>query len=98
MSPLGFLTGVLLGSATAIAVVLTMILAIFALNLRGQPAVAAEFPALLTAAGLFTLLAGSAAAAFLGLQRGRAWRWYAQAAMWLALAAIGWYYWPDGSA
>jgi hypothetical protein len=43
------------------------------------------------------VLAGIAAAAFSGLQRGRPWRWYAQAALWLALGLTGWYYWP-GSA
>lgn len=96
MTPAGFLTGVLLGSAAAIALVLAMIVAVFALNLADQPALRHEFPSLLAALALFAVLAGVAAAAFLGLQRGRPWRWYAQGAMWLVLAAIAWYYWPPG--
>ena len=96
MTPAGFLTGVLLGSAAAIALVLAMIVAVFALNLGDQPVLREEFPSLLAALALFAVLAGVAAAAFLGLQRGRAWRWYAQGAMWLVVTAIAWYYWPPG--
>ncbi len=94
MGPLGFLTGVVLGSATSIAVVLAMVVVIFALAPGAQPSVGREYPGLLAAAGLFGLLAAMAAAAFVGLQKGRPWRWLAQAAMWIALALTGWYYWP----
>jgi len=94
MGPLGFLTGVVLGSAASIALVLAMVVVIFAFSAGGQPALGREYPGLLTSAGLFTVLAGLAAAAFVGLQRERAWRWAAQGAMWLALALVGWYYWP----
>ncbi len=97
MRPLGFLTGVVLGSAASIALVLAIIVVIFALSIGRQPAVGREFPSLLTAAALFALLAATAGAAFVGLQRERPWRWFAQAAMWLALAAVGWYYWPATS-
>lgn len=96
MGPLGFLTGIVLGSATSIALVLAMVVVIFAFSAGAQPAIGAEYPVLLATAGLFALLAGIAAAAFAGLQRHRPWRWYAQAAMWLALAILGWYYWPNG--
>lgn len=98
MGPLGFLTGVVLGSAASIALVLAMVVVIFALSPGNHPAIAAEYPTLLGSAGLFAVLAGFAGAAFAGLQRQRPWRWYAQAAMWLALALICWYYWPQGSA
>ncbi|MGQ0384641.1 MAG: hypothetical protein ACT4UP_08190 [Gammaproteobacteria bacterium] len=96
MGPLGFLTGVVLGSAASIAIVLAMVVVIFALTAGGRPALGAEYPALLAAAGLFALLAAVAAAAFVGLQRGRPWRWPAQGAMWLALILIALYYWPRG--
>ena len=96
MRPLGFLTGVVLGSAAAIALVLLMVVAVFALTARQQPALGAEYPALLAAAGLFAGLAAAAGTAFVGLQRERSWRWAAQAVMWAILAAIGWYYWPAG--
>lgn len=98
MSPLGFLTGVVLGSAASIALVLAMVVVIFALTAGGHPAVGREYPGLLTAAGLFGMLAVAAAAAFVGLQRSRSWRWLAQAAMWLVLLLVAAYYWPDSAA
>jgi hypothetical protein len=98
MGPLGFLTGVVLGSAVSIALVLAMVVVIFALSPGAGPAIGTEYPRLLVTAGLFAVLAALAGAAFAGLQRKRPWRWYAQAAMWLALALLGWYYWPQGAA
>lgn len=95
MGPLGFLTGVVLGSSASIALVLVMVVVIFTLSGDGQAAVGREYPGLLFTAGLFALLAALSAAAFLGLLRARSWRWLAQAAMWLALAGIAWYYWPE---
>ena len=94
MGPLGFLTGVVLGSAASIALVLLMVLVIFALSAGVQGALLREYPGLLAAAALFALLAAVSGAAFLGIQRERPWRWFAQAAMWLALAGIAWHYWP----
>jgi len=95
MGPLGFLTGIVLGSAASIALVLLMVLVIFALSTGAQVALGREVPDLLAAAALFALLAAVSGAAFVGIQRERRWRWLAQAAMWLALAAIARHYWPD---
>jgi hypothetical protein len=97
MRPLGFLTGVVLGSAGSIALVLAMVVVVFAFAAGGQPAVGIEYPGLLAAAALFGLLAASAAAAFAGVQLRRPWRHTAQALMWLLLVAIAWYYWPAGA-
>ena len=94
MKPLGFLTGVVLGSAASIALVLVMVVVIFAVTASQQPSVSREYPGLLVAAGLFAVLAAAAGAAFVGQQRERHWRWIAQAAMWLTVAAIAWHYWP----
>lgn len=94
MGPLGFLTGVVLGSAASIALVLLMVLVIFVLSAGTQGTLGREFPGLLAAAALFALLAAVSGAAFVGIQRERPWRWLAQAAMWLALAGIAWHYWP----
>lgn len=96
MRPLGFLTGVVLGSSASIALVLVMVVVIFAFSAGGQPAVGREYPGLLASAGLFGILAATAGAAFVGLQRERRWRWAAQGGMWFVLAAIAWYYWPAG--
>jgi hypothetical protein len=97
MGPLGFLTGVVLGSAASIALVLLMVLVIFALSAGAQAALGREYPGLLAAAALFALLAAVSGAAFVGLQRERPWRWFAQAAMWLVLGAIAWHYWPGAA-
>jgi hypothetical protein len=97
LRPLGFLTGVVLGSAASIALVLLMVVLVYAFAGGRHPAIGGEFPGLLAAAGLFALLATAAAAAFVGLLRERPWRWAALGAMWLMLAAIAWYYWPQGA-
>jgi len=96
MRPLGFLTGVVLGSAASIALVLLMVVLTLALAASRQPAAGHEFPGLLATAALFGILAAVSGAAFVGLQRERPWRWFAQAAMWLWLAGITWYFWPAG--
>jgi uncharacterized membrane protein YoaK (UPF0700 family) len=94
MRPLGFLTGIVLGSAASIALVLAMVVVIFAVTAAQQPIVSREYPDLLVTAGLFAVLAAAAGAAFVGLQRERSWRWIAQVVMWLLMAAIAGYYWP----
>jgi hypothetical protein len=96
MRPLGFLTGVVLGSAAAISLVLLMVVLTLALSASREPEIGHEYPALLVAAALFGGLAALAGTAFVGLQRERPWRWAAQAAMWLLLAGIAWFYWPAG--
>jgi hypothetical protein len=98
LSPLGFLTGIVLGSAASIALVLAMVAVIFALTAGGQPAIGQEYPGLLAAAALFGMLAAASALAFVGLQRHRPWRWPAQAAMWIALLLVALYYWPAAAA
>jgi hypothetical protein len=97
MRPLGFLTGIVLGSAASIALVLLMVVLTLALAATRQPAASHEYPGLLASAALFGILASLAGAAFVGLQRERRWRWIAQAAMWLWLAGITWYFWPAGN-
>ena len=96
MRPLGFLTGVVLGSAAAISLVLLMVVLTLALSGGQAPEISREYPSLAATAGLFGALAALAGAAFVGLQRERPWRWAAQAAMWLLMAAIAWYFWPTG--
>lgn len=83
-----------MGSAVTIALGLAMTLAVF-LILSGQhPRLAHEYGTLLQSFALFFVLALAAAYAFVGLLRHRSWRWYAQAATWLMILGIGFYYWP----
>jgi hypothetical protein len=91
---MGFLTGVVLGSAGSIATVLAMILVIYLMISGDHPQVMEEYAGLLRALLLFVGLTAVSAVAFLGLQRRTGWRVSAQLAMWLSLLAVGWYYWP----
>ena len=96
MRPLGFLTGVVLGSAAAISLVLLMVVLALALSAGQSPEASREYPSLVLSAGLFAALAALAGTAFVGLLRERPWRWIAQSAMWLLMAGIAWYFWPTG--
>ena len=98
MGPLGFLTGVVLGSAASISAVLAMVLVMFLLVSSDHPALVQEYRPLVHAVILFGLLAVVAGLAFFGLQKRRRWRWLAQGAMWASLAAIAWSYWPSDAA
>ncbi len=95
MGPLGFLTGVVLGSAVSISAVLAMVLVMFLVVSSDHPSLIQEYRPLVRAIVLFGVLAVLAAAAFVGLQRRRRWRWLAQGVMWAALVAIAWSYWPS---
>lgn len=94
MGPLGFLTGVVLGSAVSIAGVLAMVLVMFLVVSSDHPALMEEYRPLIRAVILFGILAAVAGSAFFGLQKHRPWRWAAQGAMWLVLLAVAWSYWP----
>ncbi len=95
MGPLGFLTGVVLGSATAISVILSMVLVMFLLSASSHPALTEEYAPLGKAVVLFAILAVIAAAAFISLLRRLSWRWIAQFVMWATLVGIAWSYWPE---
>lgn len=94
MGPLGFLTGVVLGSAASISGVLAMVLIVFLAVSSDHPALLQEYGPLLRAIVLFGVLAAVSGAAFFGLQRHRSWRWAAQGVMWATLAGVAWSYWP----
>lgn len=98
MGPLGFLTGVVLGSAASISGVLAMVLIVFLVVSSDHPALLQEYAPLVRAVLLFGVLAAISGLAFVGLQKNRPWRWLAQAAMWAALAGIAWSYWPSPAA
>lgn len=83
-----------MGSAVTIALGLAMTLAVFLILSGTHPRLAHEYGSLLTSFGLFFVLALAAAYAFIGVLQSRSWRWYAQAATWLMILAIGFHYWP----
>jgi len=94
MQPLTVITGILLGSSAAIASGLAVVLFLFWLLADDYPRLHAEMPSLLSSSAIFAVLTALCAISFLGLVKNRAWRWLAQVAMWLALAGVGWFFWP----
>jgi hypothetical protein len=95
MSPLAAFTGIIMGSAVTISLGLAMVLVVFVVLSGEHPRLTAEYGTLVRSFALFFVLALCAASAFIGQVRLRSWRWYAQAATWLAIASIAVYYWPD---
>ncbi|MFZ8964035.1 MAG: hypothetical protein ACO4AL_06185 [Steroidobacteraceae bacterium] len=95
LGPLGFITGVVLGSAASISAVLAMVLVVFLVASSDHPSMVGEYRTLVVAVIQFGILAVAAGVAFATWQRDHRWRWQAQAAMWLLLAVISWSYWPQ---
>jgi hypothetical protein len=94
MSPLSVLTGIIMGSAVTIAIGLAMVIVVF-LSLSGdQPSLNREYGHLLTSFGLFLALSFVSGYAFVATLKRPRWIWLAQAATWLGVGAIAWYYWP----
>lgn len=94
MQPLTVITGILLGTSAAIAAGLTVVLLIFFILADDHPRLAVEFVPLRASAAIFLVLTMVCAASFVGLVRRTRWRWLAQTAMWLGLAATVMYYLP----
>jgi len=94
VQPLSVLTGILFGSAAAIAFGLAVSV-IVSLAVSGEsPQLAAELGALWIHTLVFIALTGVCGLGFYGLVKQARWRWFAQGAMWLALAAVTRFYWP----
>jgi hypothetical protein len=94
MQPLSILTGIILGSVASIAFGLAVSVLVSVIIGRDAPQLAAELGALWKHTLVFTALTAVCAMGFLGLIKGTRWRWYAQCAMWVALAAVVYAYWP----
>lgn len=94
MSPLIFITGVILASAASIS--LGLLVTLFVVMVLGDefPRLASELRPLLASSAVFAIMTAISALSFLGLVRRRRWRWYAQASMWLALVGVILYFLP----
>ena len=88
------MTGILLGSCLSIAFSLGAVLIVFTVLGDDHPRLEREFPSLLASFAIFSLMTAICAASFYTLIRQHRARWAAQATMWIALFATGWYYWP----
>ena len=95
MRPLAVLNAIIFGSAAAITFGLLGVVVIFLVLKGDNPELSQEFPALLQGSAAFTVLAAVSGASLWGLLKALKWRWWAQAAMWLAIGGIALLYWPE---
>lgn len=94
MRPLSVVTLIILGSSFAITFSLSAVILVVLLLGPEHPRLQNEFEPLLASLVLFLGMTAIAAASFYTLIRNHAARYWVNAAMWLALVGVGYYYWP----
>lgn len=94
MQPLTVVTGILLGSAAAIAVGLSVVMLIFFLLGGQHPQVTAELGPLAANTLIFLAMTAVCAASFISLVKQRRWWWIPQAGMWAGIVLVVFYYLP----
>ncbi len=92
--PFTVLLGIILGTLFAIFFCTLIVGLVFWLLGDEEPRVASEVGSLIEIVGIFAVLTIFAAGSFIGSLRRASWRYATLAALWLGLAATGWYYWP----
>jgi hypothetical protein len=94
MRPLSVVTLIILGSSFAITFSLSAVIFVVLVLGDEYPRLQREFDALLKSLVLFIGMTAIAAASFYTLIKNHAARYWLNAAMWLALVGVGYYYWP----
>lgn len=94
MRPLSAVTLIILGSSFAITFSLTAVIIVVLVLGDEYPRLQHEFDPLLESLLVFLGMTAIAAASFYTQVKNHAARHWAQAAMWLALVGVGYYYWP----
>ena len=94
MRPLSVVTLIILGSSFAITFSLAAVVIVVLVLGDEYPRLQAEFEPLLKSLTLFFGMTAVCALSFYSLLRNHALRYWAQAAMWLSLFGVGYYYWP----
>ena len=94
MRPLTVITGILLGSSFSIAFSLAGVMCIFLILGDEHPRLSHEIGPLFSSFVIFTVMTLISAMSFYTMLKDHAARWAANAAMWVGLFAIGFYYWP----
>lgn len=94
MRPLSVITLIVLGSSFAITFSLAAVVLVVLLLGSEHPRLASEFEPLLKSLALFLGMTVVAAASFYAMAREHAARYWLQAAMWVSLFGVGYYYWP----
>jgi hypothetical protein len=95
MHPFTAVLGIVTGSLVSLAFGLGVVLLVFAVLREEHPRFGTELPEVARAFAMFLLLAVLASVGFLGTVRHARWRHGVLSLMWLGLAWVGWYYWPD---
>ena len=94
MRPLSAVTLIILGSCFAITFSLTAVIIVFLVLGDEYPRLQHEFEPLLESLLIFLGMTAISAASFYTIMKNHAARYWAQAAMWLGLFGVGYYYWP----
>ncbi len=94
MRPLSAVTLIILGSCFAITFSLTAVIIVVLILGDEYPRLQHEFEPLLRSMLLFLGMTAISAASFYSLAISHAARYWLQAAMWLGLLGVGFYYWP----
>jgi hypothetical protein len=94
MHPLTVVTGILLGSSLSIMLSLAAVMLIYVILGDEYPRLAYEFSALVTSTLIFMGLTALSGLSFYSLLKRTRSRWWLQVALWIALAATTYYYWP----
>lgn len=92
MTPLVFITGVMLGTCASIAFGLLVVMLLFWLLGASEPQVANEWVSLGRSTVVFFIMTMICAVSFIALLKKQRWRWPAQALMWLGVVATVAYY------
>ena len=94
MRPLTVITGIVAGSSLSISVSLAAVLLIYLVLGSDHPRVQHEFGPLVASLCIFLGMTAVSAASFYTLLINHRFRWYLQAAMWICVAGVAWYYVP----
>lgn len=94
MRPLAVLVGILMGTAAAISLGLSMVWVVYLILGPDYAQLRAERAPLLQAVALFVPLTALAALSFAGELRRAAWRHWPMAGILLWLTLLTWVYWP----
>lgn len=95
MRPLTVIAGIVLGSSLSITVSLAVVSLIFWILADDYPRLQTEFAPLTSSVLLFIILTAISAWSFLAALTDRKEKWLAQAAMWLGILMVAFYYWPE---
>ena len=94
MRPLSVVTLIILGSSFAITFSLSAVLVVVLVLGDDYPRLQREFEPLVQSWFLFLGMTAIAAASFYTLIKNHAYGYWLNAAMWIALFGVGYYYWP----